>query len=76
MLICRAAGMDVGGDLVWIRRHGGDVGLLMGRVAAAHFASPFLFCFPFFTLLILLKSASYMEICATVQKRLARLNAV
>jgi hypothetical protein len=49
---CRAAGMDAGGDLVWIRRHGGDVGLLMGQAAAAHLASPFLFCFPFCTLLL------------------------
>jgi hypothetical protein len=39
--------MDADVDLVWIRRYGGDVGLLMGRAAAAHFASPFLFCFPF-----------------------------
>jgi hypothetical protein len=48
MLICRAAGMDAGGDLLWIRRHGGDAGLLMGQVAAAHFASHFLF-FPLFS---------------------------
>jgi hypothetical protein len=69
MSIGQAAGMDAGVDLVWIRRHSGDVGLLMGRTAAAHFSSPFLFCFPFFTLHILLKSA-------TIPKLLIRLNCI
>jgi hypothetical protein len=42
MLICRAAGMDAGVDLVWIRRHGGDVGLLQ-HVLLLLFSFVFLF---------------------------------
>jgi uncharacterized membrane protein len=46
ILFYRAVGMDAGGDLVWIRKQGEDVGLLMGQAAAAHPAS---LLFSFFT---------------------------